>query len=250
VRPVSYLDPERARVFGAFAEDYERWRPGYPSEAVDWLVPPQATRVVDAGAGTGKLTGLLLARGLQVVAVEPDAGMLAVLARVHPDARVHLSGADQLLVGDASVDAVLVAQAWHWFPHEQALAEAARVLRPGGWLGLVSNGPAPGEPWQLELARMNPDTAGRTFDDEDDDWEIPGVSPDRVERRTFRWQEAITAEGLRARLATHSAYIMMAVEERKQRLDEAARVVAAEAARRATATVPLGHTARCPRVRL
>jgi len=76
------------------------------------------------------------------------------------------------------------------------------VLRPGGWLGLVSNGPAPGEPWQLELARMNPDTAGRTFDDEDDDWEIPGVSPDRVERRTFRWQEAITAEGLRARLAT------------------------------------------------
>ena len=118
VRRVSYLDPERARVFGAFAEDYERWRPGYPSEAVDWLVPPQATRVVDAGAGTGKLTGLLLARGLQVVAVEPDAGMLAVLARVHPDAGVHLSGADQLLVGDASVDAVLVAQAWHWFPHE------------------------------------------------------------------------------------------------------------------------------------
>lgn len=248
---MSYSDPSRARVFGAFAEDYQRWRPGYPNEAVDWLVPPHARRVADVGAGTGKLTGLLIARGLQVVAVEPDAGMLAVLVRVHPAAEVHLAGADQLPLPDASVDAVLVAQAWHWFPHEQALDEARRVVRPSGWLGLISNGPAPGEPWQLELARVDPDTAGSTFrDKQDDDWDVTGVAPDRVQRRTFRWQEQITAAGLSARLATHSAYITMDAEEREQRLEEVGSLVAAEAARRGSATVPFGHTAYCARVRL
>ena len=65
------VDPRRALSFGAFAEEYQRWRPGYPPDAVDWLVPPGATRVADVGAGTGKLTGSLLQRGLVVDAVEP-----------------------------------------------------------------------------------------------------------------------------------------------------------------------------------
>lgn len=78
------LDPSRARVFGANAGAYEGARPGYPDAAVDWLLPRSATRVADVGAGTGKLTGALLARGVEVVAVEPDAGMLAVLTRLHP----------------------------------------------------------------------------------------------------------------------------------------------------------------------
>ncbi len=250
---MSYPDPKRARVFGAVAEEYERWRPGYPSQAVDWLLPLQVSRVADVGAGTGKLTGLLLARGLQVAAIEPDPWMLAVLSRVHPGAQVHLAGADELPLPGASVDAVLVAQAWHWFPHEQALAEVRRVLRPGGWLGLIANMPDPREPWELELARLDPDTSGPMFDDEgdeDNEWEIPGICLDRVQKATFRWQEQITAEGLRARLATHSAYLVMAAEERELRLDRVASVAAAEAARLATPTVLLGHTAHCARVRL
>jgi len=136
----------RARSFGAVAEAYERWRPAYPDVAVDWLVPPGAREVADVGAGTGKLTGLLLARGLQVTAVEPDEAMLGVLARVHPAAEARQAGADALPLADGAVDAVLVGQAWHWFPHARAAAEIRRVLRPGGWLGLVWNQTAPGEP--------------------------------------------------------------------------------------------------------
>jgi len=157
--PVTSLDPRRARVFGNFAQDYDRWRPGYPLEAIDWLVPPSAARIADVGAGTGKLTGLLLGRGLQVVAVEPDADMLAVLAANFPGVKAEQAGAENLPLDDASVDAVLVGQAWHWFNHELALAEARRVVRPGGWLGLIGNTAFPRTAWQLELARLDPDSA-------------------------------------------------------------------------------------------
>jgi SAM-dependent methyltransferase len=93
---VQELDPRRARSFGARAEEYERWRPSYPSEAVAWLVPPDAVRVADVGAGTGKLTGPLLALGLEVAAVEPDPAMLAVLRRERPAAVPYLAGADAI----------------------------------------------------------------------------------------------------------------------------------------------------------
>lgn len=75
----------RATSFGQLAEEYHRWRPSYPGEAVDWLAPPAPAHVAELGAGTGKLTERLLARGLTVDAVEPDARMLAVLARHSPD---------------------------------------------------------------------------------------------------------------------------------------------------------------------
>lgn len=129
---MSELDPRRARVFGAHAEEYERWRPDYPAEAVAWLLPPGARRVADVGAGTGKLTAGLLAQGVEVVAVEPDPGMLAVLRRTYPAADAHLAGAERLPLPDRSVDAVTAGQAWHWFPPDRTVAEVRRVLRPGG----------------------------------------------------------------------------------------------------------------------
>lgn len=247
-RDVTGLDPQRALVFGAHAEDYERWRPGYPDAAVDWLVPPDATRVADVGAGTGKLTGPLLARGLRVAAVEPDAGMLAVLTRLHPDAEPHLAGAQALPLPDARVDAVLVAQAWHWFPHEQAVAEVVRVLRPGGWLGLLWNGPDPREPWELALARLDPDSGGRDFTARQK-VDVGGLPSTELETATFPWIWEISAAHLRARLATHSALVVMDADERERRLDASAAVVAAEAERRGTATVPLSQAAACVRWR-
>ena len=129
----------RAVSFGAGAAIYERARPTYPDAAVDWLVPPNARRVVDLGAGTGKLTRALVARGLEVTAVEPSAGMLEQLREAVPGAAALPGSAEAIPLGDASVDLVVSAQAWHWFDPVRAAAEAARVLRPGGTLAQIWN---------------------------------------------------------------------------------------------------------------
>ena len=112
------VDRSRALTFGQVADAYDRWRPGYPDEAVAWLAPPAPARVADVGAGTGKLSASLVARGLDVDAVEPDAAMLAVLTREVPAATPHQAPSDGLPFEDGSLDAVLVADAWHWFPVE------------------------------------------------------------------------------------------------------------------------------------
>ena len=243
------MDSQRARVFGRFAQDYDRWRPRYPQDAIDWLVPPGARRIADVGAGTRKLTGALLGRGLHVVAIEPDADMLAVLRMRHPAAEATLAPAENLPLDDASVDAVLVGQAWHWFDHERALGQARRVIRPGGWLGLIGNAPHPRTPWQLELAQLDPNPAHRTFDDEDVDWEDAGLTGLAVETLKVPWREELTAAGLRARMATFSAYAVMPDDERTQRLDDAAAVLNREAARQGGSVVLFEHIAFCARVR-
>jgi SAM-dependent methyltransferase len=129
----------RARSFGAAVEAYERARPDYPEAAVDWLLPAGAGTVLDLAAGTGKLTRALVARGLEVVAVEPDAEMRATLAAALPGVRALEGTAEAIPLPAASVDAITVAQAWHWVDPGRAVAEAARVLRPGGTLGLIWN---------------------------------------------------------------------------------------------------------------
>jgi SAM-dependent methyltransferase len=115
---------------------YERSRPGYPVEAVRWALPAGARRVLDLGAGTGKLTELLLDLGLDVVAVEPSEPMRALIPG---RAEVLAGSAEELPLADASVDAVLVGQAFHWFDADRALAEMARVVRPGGTAGMLWN---------------------------------------------------------------------------------------------------------------
>jgi ubiquinone/menaquinone biosynthesis C-methylase UbiE len=130
---------EQARSFGAVADDYDRVRPGYPAEVVRWALGEQPRRVLDLGAGTGKLTRVLVAEGHDVVAVEPDALMRERLAVACPRARVLEGTAEALPLPDASVDAVLVAQAWHWMDHERAAVELARVVRRGGVVVLLWN---------------------------------------------------------------------------------------------------------------
>lgn len=127
---------ERAGSFGAAADVYDRSRPAYPVEAVRFCLPSGAARVLDLAAGTGKLTGVLLDLGMDVVAVEPSEEMRA-LVPARADRRD--GRAESIPVPDSSVDAVLVGQAFHWFDVGPALAEIARVLRPGGTLGLLWN---------------------------------------------------------------------------------------------------------------
>ena len=133
------VHPDAAQGFEASAADYERARPGYPHEGVDVLGLPPGARVCDLAAGTGKLTRLLVGRGYAVVAVEPVAGMRAQLAEVLPDVEVLDGTAEAIPLPDGTLDAVTVAQAFHWFRVDEALAEIARVLRPDGTLALVFN---------------------------------------------------------------------------------------------------------------
>jgi SAM-dependent methyltransferase len=139
IRPPARDRHVQARSFGAAAAEYERGRPPYPPEAIDWLLPPGATRVADVGAGTGKLTNQLRERGVEVIAVEPLAGMREQLRRAVPGVPVLAGTAEQIPLADGSVDAVLVAQAWHWVDPARAIPEVARVLAPGGRLGLLWN---------------------------------------------------------------------------------------------------------------
>jgi SAM-dependent methyltransferase len=144
----------RARSFAAAADAYERARPGYPDAAIDWLVPVGAQKVLDLGAGTGKLTRALAGRGLEVVAVEPLTEMRTTLAWALPEVTALEGTAEAIPLADDSVDAITVAQAWHWVDPERATAEAARVLRPGGTLGLVWNRRDERVDWVAQLGEV------------------------------------------------------------------------------------------------
>lgn len=127
-------------------EDYERGRPGWPAGAIRVAALAPEAAVLDLGAGTGKLTRLLLSAFEQVTAVEPSEPMRRVLERLCPGVTA-LSGTGQdIPLPDASVDAVFAGQAFHWLDEERAVAEIARVLRPGGAVVLMWN--LPGGPWE------------------------------------------------------------------------------------------------------
>jgi SAM-dependent methyltransferase len=146
---------ETALAFGNAAESYEQGRPGYPSEAVRWLVRRlgigPGTTAVDLAAGTGKLTRLLVESGARVIAVEPVAGMLEVLRRLVPTAETKQGTAESIPLPDFSAQAVTVAQAFHWFRSEAALAEICRVLAARGSLGLIWNRRDLGDPVQTAI---------------------------------------------------------------------------------------------------
>jgi SAM-dependent methyltransferase len=135
--------PSRAKSFDALAEEYERGRPGWPAAALDAMDARlglgSGSTVLDLAAGTGKLTRELVPRYAQVIAVEPLDGMRAVLARVVPGARALAGTAEAIPLEDASVDAVVVAEAIHWFDPAAAVAEIARVLRPGCGVAVLYN---------------------------------------------------------------------------------------------------------------
>lgn len=143
-----------ARSFGGVADAYHRGRPGYPDDAVSWLVGEQPVTVLELGAGTGKLTERLVAAGHDVHATEPDEAMLAILRDRLPGTRATASSAEQIPVADQSVDVVVAAQSFHWFDPDVALPEIARVLRPGGHLALVWNERDERIPWVRKLGRI------------------------------------------------------------------------------------------------
>ena len=134
---------EAARGFELAPKPYEIGRPDYPEEAIERLVAELGigsdTRVLDLAAGTGKLARRLVPTGADLVAVEPVDAMRAALSASLPDVEALPGTAEAIPLQDASVDAVTVGQAFHWFDGDAALPEIRRVLRPGGRLGLIWN---------------------------------------------------------------------------------------------------------------
>jgi ubiquinone/menaquinone biosynthesis C-methylase UbiE len=143
-----------ARSFGPVAEVYDRGRPSFPAEAAAWLVGKDAATVLELGAGTGKLTAQLVALGHDVHASDPDPEMLAVLRRTLPDVPTSVSTAEEIPLPDRSVDVVVAGESFHWFDHERALPEIARVLRSGGVLAVAWNQRDERIPWVRKLGRI------------------------------------------------------------------------------------------------
>ena len=201
--------------FGSQAAAYERGRPSYPPEAVDWLLPPGARDVLDLGAGTGKLTTRLAERGLNVVAVDPIPEMLEVLRDTLPETPALLGTAEQIPLPDNSIDAVLVAQAWHWFDPDRAAAEIARVLRPGGRLGLLWNVRDERLGWVREFGEvvgLEHDWANATFT-------LPAPFTDVREHRV-EWTNYLTREAMIDYVSSRSYCITSPADVRARTLEK------------------------------
>jgi SAM-dependent methyltransferase len=198
------LTAKQAASFDRAAEVYERSRPEYPAEAIDWLLPPAARSVLDLGAGTGKLTRALTARGLSVFAVDPSPKMLDQLRTAVPEAIVHQGSAEDIPLADQSVDAVFVAQAWHWVDQDVALPSVARVLRPGGTLGLVWNLRDERVPWVARLTEAMHPATGEMFLDNS----VIQTGPfGPLEEAEFEWSMSFDRAALIELLKSRSYYI-------------------------------------------
>ncbi|MFC3979655.1 class I SAM-dependent methyltransferase [Streptosporangium jomthongense] len=204
------IDPEsaarRASSFGGQAEAYARERPDYPDAAVLWALEPvrgsQPPRVLDLGAGTGKLTEVLLRHVTDVVAVEPDPAMLRQFRVRLPRVEALPGGAERIPLPDSSVDAVLVGQAMHWFDLDRAAPEMARVLAPGGVVAGLWNLDDDQVPWVNGLKEVARSTVSRT-QWRPDMLELgePWFGP--VEQAWFPHSQRRTAESMVATIATH-----------------------------------------------
>jgi ubiquinone/menaquinone biosynthesis C-methylase UbiE len=207
------VSEDRYRLsFDRVAETYERSRPGYAPEALTWLAERigigPGRRVLDLAAGTGKLTRQLLALGADVAAVEPGHEMRTVLERVVPQAEALAGSAEAIPLPDESVDAVTVAQAFHWFRTEEALAEIHRVLRPGGALGLLWNEWDEDDPLQRAVDQLLTALRPERRDDGPPRWFVateasPLFGP--VEQRAFRHTFTLDADRLVEWVASTSA---------------------------------------------
>ncbi|HSE09144.1 MAG TPA: class I SAM-dependent methyltransferase [Nocardioidaceae bacterium] len=225
-----------ARSFDLVADAYDRARPSYPQAAVAWLldgVPPPAddhahhpdhargaVEVLELGAGTGKLTEQLLARGCTVTATDPSEAMLSRLGVRAPGARVLAGAAEQIPVARRSADLVVAAQAAHWFDLDRTLPEIARVLRPGGRMAVVWNARDERIPWVKRLGRI----IGTADQPNDPTAAIDETGMfEAVERATFRFWQPLSRESLRDLVASRSHVAVMPDFERERvlrRVDE------------------------------
>lgn len=210
------MSDSRATSFGAEADNYEAARPDYPFEAVAWMLerlPVGARRLVDVGAGTGKLTRVVAeARDAEIVAVDPDAAMLAKLREHVPGVPTFIGTAEALPLPDAGVDAVVLGQAWHWVDPVMASAEIGRVVRTGGTLGLIWNARDNRVGWVRRLTEIMHASAAEEMLDAGG----PTVASPfgQLEKKRCEWKRPMTREQLHRMVASRSHLITAPQSER------------------------------------
>jgi len=198
---------ELGQSFQDGGEHYDRVRPGYPMDSLEWILPHGARTAADIGAGTGKFTSLLLQRDLEVAAVDPSRDMLEQLRNSYPQVNALVGTAEATGLTDSAFDVVSVAQAWHWCDPLPASTEIARILRPGGTLGLIWNQLDTSIPWVHRLSRIM--HAG--------DVHKPGFRPvigpefHGLERHLTSWEDPLTPEDI-MELAKSRSYYLRASE--------------------------------------
>ena len=233
----------RRQTYGAHARAYERARPEWPAQAARWFVPDGARLVVELGAGTGKLTRAVAALGVQVVAVEPDPRMLAVLRGLGLDGVE--GSAEAIPFGAGAADAVVAGSSLHWFELASALRESHRVLRPGGRIGFGWNHRDDRHP---VIARMSETVYAaqarlRTPRWRSRDWAADlmrsGLFLD-VEQELFEHVLELPREALDDHLLSYSGVAALEDSERRRVLAEVGELLDADAA------VSDGETLRLP----
>ena len=230
---------QHAQSFGAAADAYERGRPGYPRAAVEWLLPDDTELVVDVGAGTGKFTRSLVGHAPEVVAVEPDAAMRERFATALPDVRVLDGTGEAIPLDDGSADAVTFAQAWHWVDPERGAAEVARVLRPGGVLGLVWNVRDETRPWSARLGALMKQPESRVMD-----YGAPVVGAPFTDGgyERFRWVHEQERSAFLDMVASRSYVIVRPDDERAALLTAVQRLLDQDPDTADRDTVPVEYT--------
>lgn len=194
---------ELGQSFQDGGEHYDRVRPGYPLDSLEWLLPEGAKTAADLGAGTGKFTALLVDHGLEVAAVDPSTDMLEQLRKTFPDVTALEGTAEATGLADSAFDVVSVAQAWHWCEPLAASKEIARILRPQGVVGLIWNQLDTSVPWVHRLSRIM--HAG--------DVHKPGFRPvigpefDGLESHLTMWQDALSPEDIMELTKSRSYYL-------------------------------------------
>jgi SAM-dependent methyltransferase len=247
-----------AAGFGAAAEAYQHARPDYPAALADWLrdalgLAPGRV-VVDLGAGTGKFTPLLRATGARLVAVEPVEAMRAELVAAHPDVEALAGEAERLPLADASVDAIVCAQSFHWFATLAALAEMRRALKPGGALGLVWNVRDARVAWVAALTRILDRYQGDAPRHESGQWRalFPAPGFTALSERRFAYEHVGPPERVVVERALSVSFIAaLPTDEQARVADEIRALIAAtpSLAGRAAVTFPyVTHAHACRRM--
>ena len=235
--------PDPALCFGSVVDAYERGRPGYPMEAARWLTGDEPLSVLELGAGTGKLTRELVALGHDVHATDPDPAMLDILSRNYVVTRISQTTAEEIPVPDSTFDIVIAAQSYHWFDHEQALPEIARVLKRGGSLSLVWNTRDERIPWVKRLGRViGSQEQGAGPGDELES--SPYFGP--IEHETFKHWQVIDRSSIQDLVLSRSNVATLSAEAARPSCARSSRSTTTSAAAWTACSCPTSPSATAP----